>query len=308
MKIAMTGATSMIGVALIKQCIENGIDVIAFANPGSKRLDVIPRSEHLKLVECALDELKAYEPVEEECDYFFHIAWAATTHAGRNDVKAHIDNIGYTIDAIDLAAKMKCKKFVGTGSQAEYGRVNVPLSGDTPVNPDVPYGVAKLAAGGMSRIRAAQLGMEHNWVRILSSYGPNDTQQTLMSNLIRAMMNGEHFATSEGIQIWDFIHCDDVAKALLLIAEKGINNKIYPIGSGIGRPLKEYIEEVCELIDNKKSFAKGTSLKNVAFGEVKYGPLQIMHLVADISELTKDTGFAPEISFIDGVKGLINMY
>lgn len=306
MKIAMTGATSMIGVALIKNCIEKGIEVLAFANPGSKRLDIVPKGESVRVVECALDELKDFDPMGEECDYFFHIAWAATTHAGRNDVKAHIDNIDYTIDAVNLASKMKCKKFIGTGSQAEYGRVSVPLAPDTPVNPEVPYGVAKLAAGGMSRIRANQLEMEHNWVRILSSYGPNDTQQTLMSNLLKSLMAEEHFATSEGKQRWDFIHCDDVAKALLLIAENGKNGKVYPIGSGIGRPLREFIEEVCRLVDEKKGNPVGTSLKNVGFGEVKYGPLQIMHLVADISELTEDTGFVPRISFADGVKSMIS--
>ncbi|MCQ2497625.1 MAG: NAD(P)-dependent oxidoreductase [Lachnospiraceae bacterium] len=306
MKIAMTGATSMIGVALIKNCIDKDIEVLAFANPGSKRLDIIPRDEHVRIVECALDELKNYDPIDEKCDYFFHIAWAATTHAGRNDVKAHIDNIEYTIDAINLASKLKCKKFIGTGSQAEYGRVNVPLASDTPVNPEVPYGVAKLAAGGMSRIRANQLEMEHNWVRILSSYGPNDTQQTLMSSLLRSLMAGKHFATSEGIQIWDFIHCDDVAKALLLVAQKGKNGKVYPIGSGVGRPLREFIEEVCTLVDERKGNPKGTTLKNVGFGEVKYGQLQIMHLVADISELTEDTGFVPQISFESGVRAMIN--
>ena len=44
----MTGATSMIGVALIKNCIEKGIEVLAFANPGSKRLDRIPKDKMFK--------------------------------------------------------------------------------------------------------------------------------------------------------------------------------------------------------------------------------------------------------------------
>lgn len=305
MRIALTGATSMIGVALIKKCIEKGFEVLAFANPNSKRLDIIPKDDNVKIIECALDGLRDFNAYGDECDYFFHIAWAATSHAGRNDVNAHIDNIEYTIDAVNLASKLKCKKFIGTGSQAEYGRVSVPLAGDTPVNPETPYGVAKLAAGGMSRIRSTQLGMEHNWVRILSSYGPNDTPQSLMSKLIQALKNGEHFATSQGIQIWDFIHCDDVADALLAVAIKGINGKVYPIGSGVGRPLREYIEEVSYIVDEVNGDAHGTSIQNVAFGEIKYSPFQVMHLVADIYELTDDTGYAPMITFEEGVRSML---
>lgn len=305
MRIALTGATSMIGVALIKKCIEKGFEVLAFANPNSKRLDIIPKDDNVKIVECALDGLRDFNAYGDECDYFFHIAWAATSHAGRNDVNAHIDNIEYTIDAVNLASKLKCKKFIGTGSQAEYGRVGVPLAGNTPVNPETPYGVAKLAAGGMSRIRSTQLGMEHNWVRILSSYGPNDTPQSLISKLIQALKNGEHFATSQGIQIWDFIHCDDVAEALLAVAINGKNGKVYPIGSGIGRPLKDFVEDVCSIVDTQMENEQGTSICHVGFGEIQYGPLQVMHLMADISELSADTGFVPKVLFEEGVKSLI---
>jgi len=306
-RIVLTGATSMIGVALIKKCIEKNIEVLAIANPGSKRLQVIPENPLVKVIQYGLGEMKNYESSGVEYDFFFHIAWAATTHAGRNDVNAHIDNIIYTVDAVNLASKLKCKKFIGTGSQAEYGRVSVPLRGDTPVNPEVPYGVAKLAACGMSRIRATQLGMEHNWVRILSSYGPNDTKQTLMSKLVETLSKGEHFSTSKGAQIWDFIHCDDVAEALLSIALRGVNGKIYPIGSGVGRPLKEFIEEVCVVFDKRKGFDCGTSLSLIGFGEIEYGPTQVMYLKADISELTKDTGFVPKISFEDGIESIINL-
>ena len=45
---------------------------------------------------------------------------------------------------------------------------------------------------------------------------------------------------SKGEQIWDFVYMDDIANALYLIAKKGKNHAIYPIGSGKARPLKEY--------------------------------------------------------------------
>ena len=70
-----------------------------------------------------------------QADAFFHLAWAHTIGAGRNDMPAQIENIRYTIDAVRTAAAMGCRVFVGTGSQAEYGRVDGVLRADTPTNP-----------------------------------------------------------------------------------------------------------------------------------------------------------------------------
>lgn len=316
-QIVLTGPTSMLGIALIKKCIEEGTKVLAIANPGSAKIKEIPGvpgtgvGEGLvKVIECSLQDIRDLnvERVTEFLDApdcFFHLGWAATTHEGRMNVYPHIDNITYTIDAVELASRMGCKKFVGAGSQAEYGRTDMPLKGDTPAKPEVPYGVAKLAAGQMSRIRCNQLGMEHVWVRILSAYGPFDSKQTLVSTLVKTLFEGGHFATTKGEQIWDFIHASDVAKALYLIGEKGVSGKIYPIGSGTGRPLKEFICKASDIaVKNNYGQAGEASL---GFGEIPYGPLQIMHLKADISELTEDTGFVPEVSFEEGIKALLEM-
>lgn len=62
----------------------------------------------------------------------------------------------------------------------------------------MPYGVAKLCAGQMSRIRCEQLGLEHVWTRILSAYGPYDNENTIIPTLIKALLKNEHFSTTEG--------------------------------------------------------------------------------------------------------------
>lgn len=115
----------------------------------------------------------------------FHLAWAHTIGAGRNDMPAQIENIRYTIDAVRTAAAMGCRVFIGTGSQAEYGRVDGVLRADTPTNPENGYGMAKLCAGQMSRTEAAALGMDHVWARILSVYGPHDGPNTMISATIQ---------------------------------------------------------------------------------------------------------------------------
>ena len=303
-KVVMTGPTGSIGIALIQQCIAQGIRVLAIVRPHSKRTDRIPRSPLVQVVACSLDTLcdldeKALERAGVESfdyDVCYHFAWEATIGSGRNDMKLQTANIGYALDAVALAARLGCHTFVGAGSQAEYGRWEEKLSEYTPTFPESGYGVAKLCAGAMTRLECSRLGMRHVWARILSVYGPGDGEQTMISTVIRKLLAGEIPALTAGIQQWDYLHCRDAANAMYLLGEKGRDGSIYCVGSGNARPLREYIEILRDCINPALA---------LDFGAVAYGPQQIMYLCADIEKLTEDTGFIPEVDFEDGIRETI---
>ena len=197
---------------------------------------------------------------------------------------------------MEVAALLGCKKFIGAGSQAEYGRYEGKLNADVPAFPENGYGIAKLCAGQMSRIRCRQLGIQHIWTRVLSVYGPYDGENTMVISMIRRMLQGERPICTKGEQIWDYIYSRDAAKAFYLLGESGQDGKVYCIGSGQGIPLKEYISTIRKQIDE--------SLE-IGFGEVPYSDKQVMYLCADIRELQKDTGFGPEYSFEEGIRETI---
>lgn len=303
-KVVMTGPTGSIGIALIQQCIAQGIRVLAIVRPHSKRTDRIPRSPLVQVLACSLDTLcdldeKALERAGVESfdyDVCYHFAWEATIGSGRNDMKLQTANIGYALDAVALAARLGCHTFVGAGSQAEYGRHKEKLSEYTPTFPESGYGMAKLCAGAMTRLECSRLGMRHVWARILSVYGPGDGEQTMISTVIRKLLAGEIPALTAGIQQWDYLHCADAAKAMYLLGEKGRDGSIYCVGSGNARPLREYIEILRDCINPALA---------LDFGAVAYGPQQIMYLCADIEKLTRDTGFIPEVDFEDGIRETI---
>lgn len=296
-RVIITGPTGAVGVGLIRNLIKKGIEVIAVVRPGSNRVDNIPKDPLVKVVSCALGELgKLPALVDGQVDVFYHLGWDGTYGNARNNMPEQVKNIQYALSAVGVAHKLGCQKFVGVGSQAEYGRVEGVLKSDTPVQPENGYGMAKLAAGQMTRQMCFDLGMEHNWVRILSVYGPCDGENTMVMSLIRQLQQNQRPALTAGEQIWDYLYAEDAGNALMLVGSKGIDGKIYVLGSGQGRPLKEYIEEIRDEIN------PGAEL---GFGEVPYGEKQVMYLVADISELTADTGFEPKVAFRDGVRKMI---
>ena len=289
----VTGPTGAIGFALCRRLLAEGIRVFAVVRPGSPRAEALGELTGLALVSCDMSRLAELPDLLPGADAFFHLAWAATTGAGRNDMSAQAENIRCTAQAVRAAKALGCAVFLGAGSQAEDGRVNGPLRPETPCFPENCYGMAKLCAGQMSRVECERLGLDHIWLRILSVYGPHDGESSRLSSAARRLLAGERPSLTAGEQIWDYLYARDAAEALFLAAKKGRSGAVYPLGSGQARPLREYVETLRDVVDPALP---------LGFGEVPYGQKQVMHLEADISALREDTGFAPETEFEAGIR------
>lgn len=287
----ITGPTGAIGTALCSKLISEGVKVYAVCRKDSTRTDRLP--EGAELVFCSLEELSELPQRIAHADVFYHLAWAKTVGAGRNDMYSQTDNIRYTLDAVKAAKALGCECFIGAGSQAEYGRHNELLTPETPCCPENGYGMAKLCAGQMSRTMCAEYDIRHVWARILSVYGPNDGESSMISFVIRSLLRGEEPSLTAGGQMWDYLFSYDAAEALYLMWKKGKNGTVYPLGSGNVRPLREYIEILRDTIDPRLPLGMG---KN------PYGANQVMYLGADISTLQKELGFKPAYSFERGIK------
>lgn len=294
-KIIITGATGAVGSAVVRRAVEKGMDVTCIVHQGSKRLGNLPQSDKVHIVECDLQDYRTLS-LDGQYDVFIHLSWEKTVGASRDDAEVQTRNIQYTLDAVQLAHRCGCSVFVGAGSQAEYGVQSVDLTPDLPVKPESGYGIAKYAAGKLSAMLCKNLGMRQCWVRILSVYGPNDGENSLISYLIREFKAGISPQLTKCEQMWDYLYADDAADAILAVAEKGIDGKAYPLGSGNGRRLSEYVEDIKIVIN--------PSIE-VQFGAKEYYPHQPMHLVADVSDLTADTGWRPSVEFKEGILNII---
>ena len=299
-KAIITGPTGAIGIALIKQLIAHEVEVVAVCRKGSARLQNLPKHRLVSCVELDLDSLlELPQLVQTEFDVFYHFGWDGTFGNSRNNLSHQLKNIQYTLEAVEVASKLGCKKFVGAGSQAEYGRTEGVCSPNTPTSPENGYGIAKLCAGQMSRVLCEQLGLEHIWTRIFSIYGPYDAENTMIMSTIRSLQNGDIPSLTKGEQEWDYLYSVDAGRAMYLIGMSGIHGKIYCIGSGTTRPLREYVEVLRDNIDKNAV---------LGIGQREYAEKQVMYLCADISELNRDTDFEPAYSFEQGIKETIDWY
>lgn len=294
----ITGPTGAIGIALIEYLENQGVEVIAVVRPGSKRADRIKESRLVSKVECDLSNLSGLPKlIKGGADVFYHFGWDGTFGSSRNDMYLQNNNVKYALNAVEAAAALGCSKFIGAGSQAEYGRFEGKLNEETPAFPENGYGIAKLCAGQMTRILAAQKGIEHIWTRILSIYGPYDGDNTMVTSTVRKLIAGEIPACTKGEQMWDYLYSKDAAKAMYLLGLKGVNGRTYCIGSGSAVPLRDYIESI------KAAVNPGACIN---YGAVPYSDKQVMYLCADIETLKKDTGFVPDYTFEQGIRETVD--
>lgn len=287
----------MIGTALINECIKKGIEVYAVLRASSGKKMRLPESEKLHMVDCSLEELETLsQKIMEKCDTFYHIAWGNTGENRNSSTELQSRNIAYTLAAVKAAYALGCRRFIGAGSQAEYGPMDVAkISPDSPVNPTTPYGAAKLASGQLARMLCKELGMECIWPRIFSVYGIYEKETTMVASGLRKMLAGEKTSFTPALQRWDYLFSADAGRAYYLIGEKGKDGAVYCVGSGKAAPLKNYIEIMAEL----------TGAEETGIGVRPYPAGAVMNLCADISSLTADTGFVPEYTFREGIRETI---
>lgn len=289
----VTGASSMIGSALVKDLLEHGVRVTALVRPKSKKTENLPVSSLVNIVECDIGDIEFV--AAEGYDALFHLAWQGTGGYARNDFNLQRENVRSALKTLDFANKCGVKVFVTAGSQAEYGKPETVLRPDTPLNPLSEYGRAKALTAQLCRERCKEYGMVHIHARILSVYGEGDNPFTLVSSAISAMQKNEETFFTDCGQMWDYLYCGDCAEALRLAAEKTSESKTYVVGSGECRPLREYVEIIAEETDYKRE---------IGFGKIKRSAESPAYLCADISELKK-TGFVPRTDFRSGIRKIL---
>lgn len=308
-RVIITGPTGTVGMALVEYLSNKKIQTIAVVRADSARKRQIKETELVAVVECALAEMadlpwRVWNTVKQKgwdenqpVDVFYHFAWEGTFGDCRNDMQLQLRNISCALNAVDAAAELRCSLFIGAGSQAEYGRYEGRLNAKVPAFPENGYGMAKLCAGQMTRVRCGQKGIRHIWARICSVYGPYDGSGTMVMDILGKLLAGVHTSCTKGEQLWDYLYSKDAAEMLYRLGCCGVSGKTYCLGSGTARPLREYIEIM------RDSIAPDAE---IGFGEVAYSDNQVMHLCADITELQQDTGFEVQYHFREGIRETID--
>lgn len=220
-------------------------------------------------------------------DILIHLAWSV----GDNRTECSVQNLIWVEESLRLLQMFfdfGGRHFVFAGSRTEYGEPR--RQPEKWVAPSIRciYGEGKYAFEQVCENFCTQKGYSFVPARIFTVYGEKEQRCfPLIPAAIDAFNRGQSFLCREPDTVWDVIHVDDVANALVQIAT---SDYCGVVNVGTGKP--HLFRNVCTEIADKMNRPELLSF-------VENGSASI--LVADPTVLQRKIGYQCKVNFSEGL-------
>ncbi len=300
--VLISGATGFVGSNLVRRFSDEGYKVYALVasrlNEHVERINKVQSVEIVELDDVADQKIKTL-PEFEAC---VHLA-AYGVNFKQKDYNELIDaNIRLTLRLIDYCANHKVKKFVNTGSSAEYARDDLGnFKEDSRLGPENLYGASKLSAIKMGNLLARQLKIQINSVRPFGIYGERESMHRLVPLLMEAGIKKQILNMSPGKQIRDYLYVSDMIDAFFRIATmESPNYEIYNICSSKPVTVRQIVKTLIKLTGFNEMYFN--------FGAFDYRPHDLLRVVGDNTKLREQLGWEPKVSLEEGLQRTYEWY
>ena len=267
-KILVTGATGFIGNYVVKELLKNNYEVIATSSTEEKAKSFSWFSQ-VKYIPFNLEnfnnEINYFEFFDHP-DLVIHLAWE-----GLPNYKSsfHVDtNLPRHTAFLQNLIVNGLHDITVTGTCFEYGIQEGCLNEELPAMPANPYAVAKDTLRNNLQQMQLQQVFQLKWIRLFYMYGNGQNPNSLLSQLDRALANGETvFNMSGGEQLRDYLPVEKVAEYIVRIALQNTETGIINCCSGKPITVKQFVE------DYLKANNKNISLNLGYYPYADYEPL-----------------------------------
>lgn len=292
----VTGASGFIGFALVRELIKKDVTVTALVrdrnNNKAKRL--LSLSGKINVIECDMNQYNSLLLTDQvfEDAVFYHLAWNGVSGEARSFKELQLKNVEYAVDAMKLAKRLGCHKFIMAASVMEY-EVEKLINEKKPLMASTNYGIAKRMAHNMCQMTADEIEIDYISAIVSNAYGPGEQSKRVVNTAIYKFLKKENITFSEGKQLCDFMYIDDVARAFYEIGISGKGNTRYYLGNEQARPLKEFLHTIKEVVAPEIELNLGGG---------PYIGVSLSYKEFDKELLRRDTGFIPSVDFREGVR------
>ena len=287
MTILVTGASGLIGRHTVARLLESGRTVRTFQRGAPPD----PSVEHVAGDICA--DRDSLQRAADGCQAVIHLA-------GRGDVgESRRDPLGYAqlnatgaLYALEAAHRAGAA-FVLASTQRVYALRPEPCREDDPLEPDSPYGYAKLVAEQWCRMFSTQFGARTTVLRFFSVYGPGQQANGgsgVVSIFALAALRGEPLIVQSAGKR-DFTDARDAANALCLAVERASDgHRVYNIATGSGTTFRALAEHIVDIAASRSPVDE----------RINEPPGQ--DLVADLRAARRELGYEPCVPLRAGLE------
>jgi nucleoside-diphosphate-sugar epimerase len=272
----LTGASGFIGAHAPAALLARGFEVHAVGR-GEPLLGV---HWHRADLHDSVDLLARVQPT-----HVLHLAWFVDHGLFWNS----LENLRWLATSVRMLGELRGARAVFAGTCAEYdwsesGRRH---ESSSRLAPATLYGVSKDAL----RRTGEAVTRDFAWGRLFFPYGPGEPAQRLVPTVARGVLAGRPVPCSSGTQVRDYIHAADAAGAFVALLDSDVTGAVN-IGSGEAVSVGELAMAVARA-------AGDTSL--VRLGELPDRAAEPEEIVADVTRLRDEVGFAPTLTLTEGV-------
>jgi len=242
MNILVTGGCGFIGSNFINYLLASNPDVTVInldcLNYCASKSNVYPNPRY-RFIQGNITSKDLVLHILEEYKIEHIVHFAAQSHVDNsfdNSIQYTIDNILGTHTLLQASKEYGLiKRFLHFSTDEVYGEVDRDHPGcheKSLLNPTNPYAATKAAAEFIVRSYYHSFKFPGLIVRCNNVYGPNQYPEKLIPKFIKLLNEGKQLTIhGKGETRRNFIWAEDVARATLLILEKGEVNEIYNIGT-----------------------------------------------------------------------------
>ena len=286
MRALVTGGAGFIGSHLVDALVARGDDVVVLDDFSTGRREHVNAS-------ATLLEHDVRTPFVTDAEVVFHLAAQADvgTSMERPAFDAEVNVVG-TVNTLEAARAAGAHLVFSSTGGAIYGDVEEPAREESPLLPVSAYGLAKRSAevyvDGWNRV----FGSAHVVLRFANVYGPRQSaalEGGVIAIFLERLAAGRPTAIfGDGTITRDFVHVDDVVRALLLAA--GHRGGVFNVGTGVETSISE-LHAVCQRAVGVEA---PPNLEPPRAGDAQRS-------VLDPARAARELGFTVSVTLADGI-------
>jgi len=302
-KALVTGGAGFIGSNIVKALLEKNYKVVVYDDLSTGYKENLLSFSKVKLIKGDIRDEACLTRAGKNCNTIFHLAASVGNIKSLENPKEDSEvNVIGTLNVLKCAQKNNIKKIVYSSSAALFGEPKrLPIDEKSPLEPDSPYGVSKMAGEKHILCFGKLYGIDVVALRYFNVYGINqryDAYGNVVPIFATFLLKSKPITIyGDGEQTRDFVNVNDIARANLLAAEKKGLSGTFNIGTGKSITVN-YLVKLFRYFFPSLKVHYAPSRK----GEVK-------HSRADITLARKKLGYKPSLinkkkikEYIDWIK------
>lgn len=294
-KVLVTGGTGFVGRHVLPLLPGRGFEVHALGRGSGQ-----DRNPEAIWHEADLMNPNGVEKVLETVkpSHLLHLAWTAAPGGYRTSPE-NIRWVRASLSLMESFSGIGGRRMVMAGTCAEYGGGHDYCSEDrSGCSPETLYGASKEALQILVGAYSRKAGLSSAWGRIFYPYGPYEHPDRLIPFVIRSLLHHQTAQCSPGERIRDLIFIQDVAEAFALMLDSDVSGPLN-IGTGLPIKLKDVVLKIGQKM-GRPDLIRAADRPSAVGDEPR--------LVADVSRISKELGWAPKYDLDRGLDKAIEWW